>query len=90
MAIEDKTNSYQEFINKVTKIRNDRKKLYGDSWMESEDWELLAQIKNKVGRLQEFIINHKDEKIYESKIDTIVDLINYALFLGANLEETKK
>jgi len=90
VAIEDKTNSYQEFINKVTKIRNDRKKLYGDSWMESEDWELLAQIKNKVGRLQEFIINHKDEKIYESKIDTIVDLINYALFLGANLEETKK
>ena len=90
MAIEDKRDTYQEFIAKVTEIRNERRKLYGDSWMESEDWELLAQIKNKVGRLQEFIINHKDEKIYESKIDTIVDLINYALFLGANLEETKK
>jgi len=90
VAIEDKRDTYQEFIAKVTEIRNERRKLYGDSWMESEDWELLAQIKNKVGRLQEFIINHKDEKIYESKIDTIVDLINYALFLGANLEETKK
>ena len=90
MAIEDKRDTYQEFIAKVTEIRNERRKLYGDSWMESEDWELLAQIKAKVGRLQEFIINHKDEKIYESKIDTIVDLINYALFLGANLEETKK
>lgn len=75
---------YEDVFQKVLDVREQRRKLYGDSWMNNEDWEILAMMKNKVGRLQEFVINHKNEAVYENKMDTIVDLINYALFLGAN------
>lgn len=83
---------YIEALKKVFEIRIERKKIYGDSWKDSPDWELLAQIKNKYGRLESFIsrVEHRN-KNYENEIDCLIDLINYSVFLLQNkLKEKEK
>ena len=77
--------SYDEALARVIKIRMQRQKIYGDDWKQQADWELLALLKMKVKRLEHFIIDGEDEKIYERKIDANIDLVNYALFLLQNL-----
>lgn len=79
-----KESGYEQALLKVLNIRLQRKKIYGDSWKKTPDWELLAMIKQKYGRLEDFIINKKNPQLYENETDTIVDLINYSLFLLQN------
>jgi hypothetical protein len=82
---------YLKALEEVLKIRLERRELYGDSWKENKDWELLAFIKNKVGRLEDFILNKNVSKNYENEIDCLKDLINYSLFLLENkLKENGK
>jgi Zn-dependent M32 family carboxypeptidase len=84
----DNSSGYKEALEKVIQLRLQRKEIYGDSWKEKSDWELLAQIKEKVGRLENRIINKNKE--YENEIDTLIDLVNYSLFLLQNKLEEKE
>jgi hypothetical protein len=77
--------TYGEALAEVLAIRDQRQKVYADDWKEQADWEILALLKMKVKRLEHFIIDRKDEKIYEGKKDCYIDLVNYALFGLQNL-----
>ena len=82
---------YLKALEKVLQVRLERKKLYGNAWKENADWELLTHIKNKVGRLEKFILDSRlRNQNYENEIDCLIDLINWSLFLLENkLEESK-
>ena len=75
-------NAYQNTLNKVIKIREDRQKLYGDDWIydpiEYDFWMLYG----KFNRLQ-YLLKHKlnDKSQYEKIDDTLIDMINYSIFL---------
>ena len=87
--MEIKNTEYEKALKQVIDTRLQRKKIYGDGWKQHEDWEILAFIKNKVGRLQHLLFNsdiESDEKIE----DTLVDLINYSLFMLQNRIERGK
>lgn len=85
-----KDSGYSNALTRVLNLRFERMKIYGNQWKTDEDWVLLALIKQKLGRLQDFIINKKDTKLYENEIDTLIDLINYSLFLLENKLNSKK
>ena len=83
--------SYELAIQKVKEIREHRKKLYGNSWENDRDWQLLAQIVSKANRLENLIINKQvEDNGYDSIIDNATDLVNYTLFLLANKLRQKK
>jgi len=87
--------TYSEALLEVLKVRDQRQKIYADDWKQQEDWELLALLKMKIRRLQAFVIGKKDQKVYESIVDTLIDCANYDFFLLQNTldrlkEETKK
>lgn len=71
-------------IYKTLAKRLERKKIYGDGFKNDAAWEILAEIKQKTKRLEQFIINNRDEKLYENRVDTLVDLTIYSLFLLEN------
>lgn len=78
--------SDKEYLNaffKCFEIKKARQELYGDSWKKMADWELLAQLKSKYGRLEALTLERKGNA-YEKKLDVATDLINYALFFLAN------
>ncbi len=77
--------TYGKALCEVLAVRDQRQKVYADDWREQKDWEILALLKMKVKRLEHFIIDRKDEKIYEGKKDCYVDLVNYGLFGLQNL-----
>jgi hypothetical protein len=77
-----KESGYENALYKVLKTRVERKKIYGDGWKSDPDWAILAEIRQKYKRLEKFIIGGaKPDKVYESAVDTLVDLSNYANFL---------
>ena len=85
--------SLEKSLAKLKEVREHRRKLYGDTWREDEDWQLLAQIVSKTNRLKNLIIDKRQETNgYDSIIDNAVDLANYTLFLLENKlnEENKK
>jgi len=82
--------NYDDALKEVLAIRRQRQKIYGDNWKGDADWELLALIKQKTGRLEDFVINKKDSKTYENEKDTLIDIINYALFLLQNKIDREK
>ena len=81
---------YEKALLKVFEIKRNRYSVYGNTWKKQEDWELVAAIKQKYGRLKDFIIDKKNVNLYENEIDTLIDLINYSLFLLENKLENKK
>lgn len=74
---------YVDAIEKIVKIRLERKALYGDSWKTDNDEMLWAMIKNKMGRYEALKKSNCDNT-YEKTEDTLIDLINYTLFLLQN------
>ena len=82
--------SYEQALREVLRIRNERQKIYGDDWKLQADWELLAMLKMKLKRLEHFIIDKRDENVYEGKKDTAIDTANYCLFLLQNLIDDEK
>jgi len=82
--------TYAEALKKVLAVRNQRQGIYADDWKLQADWELLALIKMKAKRLEHFVIDLKDEKVYENREDTIVDIVNYALFMLQNEMDKRK
>ncbi|MCK4259919.1 MAG: hypothetical protein KAX49_13135 [Halanaerobiales bacterium] len=85
--IDDK--EYLNILKEVLKIRIERKIIYKNSYSLMPKWVLAGSIWSKTDRLKEFIINNSDQTKYENVLDTIYDLINYALFLGANIKREK-
>lgn len=82
---------YGEALNEVIRIRLNRKKIYGDSWKEMDDYKLLVFIENKLGRYKDCVKFIRTQKyIYETEIDTLIDLINYSLFLLQNKLNKKR
>lgn len=75
------TTGYERAIRKAKEIRLQRKKIYSDNWREMEDWELLALIRLKANRLKTFVIDKRNEKLHENRLDTLTDLVNYSLFM---------
>lgn len=71
---------FNKALAEVFAIRRQRREVYGDSWQQMEDWELLAMIKQKIGRLQILTLNKK-ENDYENRVDCLKDLIVYSLFM---------
>ena len=72
---------FDDALNKTFAMRDFKRSVYGDSWKTAESWEIAAQVKNKIGRYVLLMFNPQKEKLYESKIDTAVDLCVYSLFL---------
>lgn len=70
--------SYNIALNKVLKIHVDRRKKYGDSWVNDKEYQIMGLVKEKVDRLEMNFLN--PSKNYESKEDTLIDLINWSLF----------
>jgi len=79
----------EKALAKVIEIRLQRRKIYGDSWRETKDWELLAFIKEKCRRLESLTFS-RERNTYESTTDTLIDIINYSLFALENEIDRKQ
>lgn len=77
-------------LTKVLEIRAQRKTLYANNWHAMKDWELLALLKNKLSRLEYFVIEKRDEKLYENRLDTLMDIINYSFFMVENEQSGRR
>lgn len=81
---------YLEALEKVIQVRAERRKQYGDTFMEDDEIFLRIQIENKVKRLK---IQFEDEKVSQdpdkrkTALDSLKDLCNYSMFLIAQLEK---
>jgi len=72
-------------LKKVLDIRNQRREKYGDSWRDVDEYRLLAMVMEKADRLE---MNFKSGNTdYEGKEDTLIDIINWALFYLQNMED---
>jgi len=78
---------YEKALNKVLKIRDERQKIYGDSW-KSDIITNYYQLKNKFERIK-IMIETLQTNHYESLIDQFIDLTNYSLFCLALILKEK-
>ena len=82
----------QKAFDSVIKIRNERGKLYGDGWMAVPIDREIWLMNEKLGRtisLHERSKTVKSKKSDESMEDTLIDLINYALFALVKVQNKK-
>lgn len=70
-------------LEECLKIREDRKKIYADSWLSESPKDLLVLIESKLKRYK--ISNNK-----LNKIDSLRDMINYTIFLLGVLNKNGK
>lgn len=81
---------YSRALKDVLETRIDRRKQYGDTFMEDDDMFLRFQIENKLKRLK---LQFEDEKVSKDAFkrttakDSLIDLVNYAIFLIAKMNE---
>lgn len=76
--------TYEDAVKVVRRVHDERKVTYGMDWEGDEAWMQLAFIKMKVRRLQRFIIDGKGDQNFDRRMDCVVDLVNYGLFLISN------
>jgi len=102
---DNNTNSIDNSISKFRKLQDEiyelfqkKNKDYGDAFKENGSIGTLIRIKEKVGRLKNFInidsrgITYKERKpnvVDESLRDTLMDLNSYSLMMLMLLEEEK-
>ena len=77
--MEIKNCGYENALKKVVDVRLQRKKIYGDQWQQMQIYELVAMIKQKTSRLEHMFLNGTNN--YEKMEDTLIDNVNYNLFL---------
>ena len=77
---------YLEAINKVLKIRAERKEVYGDSFLDDSIESLLYIIDGKRNR---YDVIKKSKENFNKLEDQIVDIINYYVFILCLLENEK-
>lgn len=76
---------YLEALEAVLKIREERRKMYGDSFL-TDEYSLLFNIID--GKRKRFSILPADQ--VEKKKDEIIDIINYYVFILAKLNRGDK
>ena len=79
---------FDEALNLVLKLRNERKKCYGDGWLEDPIQYDIWMMHGKVKRLLYML--EKGENKYEKMLDSAIDLCNYSLFLIYKLTKKEK
>lgn len=77
-----KETGYETALEQVIAIRLQRKKIYGDVWKQQKDYRLVAMVMEKADRLEKLVFS--EENNYENIQDTLIDCINYSLFLLQN------
>jgi len=77
---------YLKAINKVLKIRAERKKVYGNSFLDDSIESLLYIIDGKRNR---YDVIKKSKENFHKLEDQIVDIINYYIFILCLLENEK-
>lgn len=73
------TVGYKQALEETINIHLDRKAKYGDSWRERKEYQLMGLVKEKADRLEYNFLNPVVGG-YDTKIDCLKDLINWALF----------
>jgi len=85
---------YQKIIEKILKIRKERKSLYGDSYNEMESLGHYFHAFNKFKRLRHQLdleLNHINlANNYEKVDDNVIDIINYLIFFLIMREKEAK
>lgn len=81
---------YTKALERVIDTRIGRASVYGDQWKDEDDWVLLALIVMKCKRLKQFVMDKIPLAKKENKIDTLIDLANYTLFLLNNELEAEE
>ena len=78
---------YIEAITKVIAIREDRRKIYGDSFLQESMNNILAIIDGKRNR---FNVLRNTNPSHPKTEDEIIDIINYYLFLLCLINKRNK
>lgn len=79
---------YQNVINKVLAKREERRKQYGDKWVNDPIDYDIWMLWGKVGRAIH-LLKKENENEYEKLEDTLIDLVNYALFALTKIDLDK-
>lgn len=66
-----------------------RRPKYGDGWKDNKEYHTLAMVCEKFRRLEHQFTHPTGTKVYETKEDTLIDLVNWALFYLQNLKDGK-
>ena len=86
---ENKT-GYAEALKLVTNTREEAREIYGELFKTFKDDALIALITQKL-TLLEHLYDMNEQNNVNRKIDALVNIINYALFLLQNkIDEEKK
>ena len=89
--IEDEVGiDYLNAIEKAIAIRKQRRTIYGDKFMEDSVQFLLLTIENKMKRLKGNIENNIVVNNVENAEDSILDAVNYLLFLDCVIRPKKQ
>lgn len=74
---------YLSAIDKAIEIRKNRRPIYGDSFLQENDFNILAIIDGKRNRLGVLLKNQDVPSAKEKILDECADLLNYFAFLFA-------
>lgn len=85
-------NLFNEVLNECLTIRNQRKKIYGNSWFQEDgvDANFWGGIINKTNRIKILHKNRHKKNGYESYEDTLRDLVILTLFTLACVKDEKE
>lgn len=82
---------YVRALRRVVETRLQRKKLYGDGFLQNSDRFFMTMIEEKIKRAVYLFDNPPADKTaqYEKIEDTLVDLANYSMMWLENIERRK-
>jgi hypothetical protein len=78
---------FYEVLDKMIKIRKDKRKIYQDTYLGDTSEFLLSQIKNKIKRIELHLQNKTLNNDIEKAEDNALDIGVYSLFLATNLKK---
>lgn len=79
--------SYVDALKKVIEVRSSRRKMYGDTYINSKDRFFVTMIEEKANRMAHIFDNGVNS--YEKTEDTLIDIANYAIMYLDNLQQRK-
>jgi len=86
ISTNDVGEDFLDQLEKIIKIRMDKRKIYGDTYLTDDKTFLLAQLNNKIKRLSMHITNNTSFNDIEKAQDNCLDAAIYALFLNSVIE----
>ena len=75
-------------LKQCLELMEERRKKYADGWKDNKEYQMLGLVAEKFKRLEHQFEN-PTENSYETKEDTLIDLVNWALFYLQNLKDGK-